>query len=526
MTSPYREIPVKSVKPSPFNYDGGREKKVDDLAASIAAKGVLQPILVRPVADDEWEVVAGHRRLAASRKAKLETIPAVVVRMTDREAIEAILVENSQREDVHPLDEADNYRRLTTPPHNLRAEDVAAKIGRSPAYVHGRMRLCSLHKKVARVFRDGGMSLTTALAIARVSEALQPEAADTVRHYHSHADVDKAIRDRFMLRIAQAQFDPKDATLVPAAGSCTDCPKRSGNVPALFPDLAKDDRCTDRACWSGKESAAWAKRAEVEKAKGDAGATVVADEDAKALFEGYDRTRLKGKSGLVDLGDEDMVGGKWQKWRAALGKDGRDLRRTLARDGAGHVHEMVDRKEALRVLKDAGKLDPHMQAGLAGGAADGERRRRQASQARKQAVTSAMGRIVEHARKLGATDDAPWRWLLRLLAGAGFHDAFVATAKRRGVNTDDPSEVLARQSAALKGGDLRALVIEVALWRDGVAYGSTWHSGALDADDALAMAARAARVDLKALTAEALKAIQDKRKPSKRAAKTARKGKA
>ena len=106
------EIPLVEIRPSPFQprkrFD---DKKLDDLTASIRAQGVLSPVIVRQ-ARDGYELVAGERRVRAAERAGIERIPAVVREVSDADMLEVALIENLQREDLNPIEEADVYRRL------------------------------------------------------------------------------------------------------------------------------------------------------------------------------------------------------------------------------------------------------------------------------------------------------------------------------------------------------------------------------------------------------------------------------
>src|SRR5712692_2772029 len=121
------------------------EAKLAELAENIRQHGVLQPILLRPLPEGEaglYELVAGARRFRASRLAKRESIPATVRELTDAQALELQVIENVQRVDVHPLDEAQGYAALIElQPDTYTVESIASRVGRSPAYVNG---LCSL----------------------------------------------------------------------------------------------------------------------------------------------------------------------------------------------------------------------------------------------------------------------------------------------------------------------------------------------------------------------------------------------
>ena len=137
----YQELPVSTIRPNryqPREHFG--EEQLSALADSIREVGVLQPVLVRP-ADDGYELIAGERRWRASRLAQRETIPAIVVDFDEETALEVSIIENLQREDVSPLEEAGMYRKMTDLGYSVR--QLAQKIGKDKGYVENRLRLAS-----------------------------------------------------------------------------------------------------------------------------------------------------------------------------------------------------------------------------------------------------------------------------------------------------------------------------------------------------------------------------------------------
>jgi ParB family chromosome partitioning protein len=135
-----REIQVSRILPNPaqprLSYD---EDSLTELADSIRERGVLQPILVRPVGH-EYELIAGERRWRASKLAGRETIPAIVAEFDDQTALEVSIIENLQREDVSPLEEAAMFRRMTET-FDYSVRQLAQKIGKDKGYVENRLRL-------------------------------------------------------------------------------------------------------------------------------------------------------------------------------------------------------------------------------------------------------------------------------------------------------------------------------------------------------------------------------------------------
>jgi ParB family chromosome partitioning protein len=134
-----REVPVERILPNPaqprLSYE---EDSLTELANSIREHGVLQPILVRPVGS-QYELIAGERRWRASRLAGRESIPAIVVEFDEETALEVSIIENLQREDVSPLEEAGMYRKMTDLGYSVR--QLAQKIGKDKGYVENRLRL-------------------------------------------------------------------------------------------------------------------------------------------------------------------------------------------------------------------------------------------------------------------------------------------------------------------------------------------------------------------------------------------------
>jgi len=153
--SSIQDIPLEKIRESKTNprtqFD---QSKLAELAENIRQHGVLQPILVRPLpkgAADTYELVAGARRYRASKLAGRESIPATVRELTDAQALELQVIENVQRVDVHPLDEAQGYAALIkVQPDTYTLETIASRVGRSPQSVSGRLRLIQLIPKRSR----------------------------------------------------------------------------------------------------------------------------------------------------------------------------------------------------------------------------------------------------------------------------------------------------------------------------------------------------------------------------------------
>jgi ParB family chromosome partitioning protein len=260
----YRNVPISMLVESASNprkrFD---EKSIEELAASFKTQGVLAPLLVRELEQSNYEVVAGARRLRAARLAELASVPVRIVKLTDAEAIEAQVVENLQREDIHPLEEALGFKSLLElgePAYTI--ANIASRAGKREAYVYGRIRLADLIPPVAEAFLKDQITIGHALLIAKLPASQQQEAfAAAFRGMwtsEGNSQVLIPVRElavwietNVLLQLASAPFDKQDEKLVSAAGSCVNCPKRTGFNKLLFADVRKDS-CTDPQCFRAK----------------------------------------------------------------------------------------------------------------------------------------------------------------------------------------------------------------------------------------------------------------------------------
>jgi ParB family chromosome partitioning protein len=163
-----REVPTGRILPNPaqprLSYE---EESLVELADSIREHGVLQPILVRPVGG-QFELIAGERRWRASRMAQRESIPAIVVEFDDETALEVSIIENLQREDVSPLEEAAMFRKMTDLGYSLR--QLAQKIGKDKGYVENRIRLAEAPGEIRELVSLRKDTLSHAYELMKVKD--------------------------------------------------------------------------------------------------------------------------------------------------------------------------------------------------------------------------------------------------------------------------------------------------------------------------------------------------------------------
>lgn len=147
-------------------------KGMDELVESVKTRGVLQPVLVRPLGNRDYRLIFGARRFRAAQRAGLKFIPAMVRELGDPEALEIMIIENAKREDVHPLEEAQGYHQLHTE-YGQDVATIAAKVGRSVAYVYDRMKLLQLTPKNQERFMADEFTAGHAIILARLDADTQ-----------------------------------------------------------------------------------------------------------------------------------------------------------------------------------------------------------------------------------------------------------------------------------------------------------------------------------------------------------------
>ncbi len=150
-----------------------------DLADSIREHGIIQPLTVRKLQSGYYQIIAGERRWRAARMAGLSQVPAIVIEADDRKAMELAMIENLQREDLNPIEEAEGYQVLMSQ-YNLTQEETAQRVGKSRSAVANSLRLLNLCPSVRAMVEDGRISNGHARAILPLSPALQEKAADAV----------------------------------------------------------------------------------------------------------------------------------------------------------------------------------------------------------------------------------------------------------------------------------------------------------------------------------------------------------
>ena len=179
--TPYRLLPIHKIEPNPDqprqDFD---ETELAALAESIATHGLVQPLTVRELPSGYYQIIAGERRWRAARIAELKEVPVVIMEADDKKTMELALVENLQRQDLNPVEEALGYRVLMEE-YGLTQEETAARVGKSRPAVANALRLLTLSNKVLEMVRSGKLSAGHARAVLTLkTEKQQADAAQKI----------------------------------------------------------------------------------------------------------------------------------------------------------------------------------------------------------------------------------------------------------------------------------------------------------------------------------------------------------
>ena len=313
-------IPWDQLHDSPLQYrQTYSQATIEEIAATIRDTGrIHQALVVRlrypnPLLRDQYdpqdgyEIVFGHTRKRAGMLAGLAGGPCVVRAMSDAEVRAAQAAENIARADVHPIEEAQGFRTMIDE-DGITADELATTLGKSRSYVYGRLKLLALCPEVRKAVLAGDVDTEVGLLIARAGNAkMQAKALGYIKGKawdiedggkRSFRQIRDLLNERFTLDLKTAIFDVNDEMLVPSAGYCGRCPKKSGNAPE-FIDIAE-----------GEKPGRWSRR--------NSGPDVCTDPDC---FDAKKKAHLKREADALTRGGKVVVQGAAA--RAAVGADGK-----------------------------------------------------------------------------------------------------------------------------------------------------------------------------------------------------------
>ena len=351
----FGDVPIECITASKTNprkiFD---DAALADLAASITKHGVAQPILLRPTHVDAgityFEVVAGERRFRASKLVGKTTVPAIVHNLSDAEALEIQVIENLQRQDLHPLEEAEGFEVLMRE-NGYTADVMAEKTGKSKAYIYASLKLTALEPSPRAVFYSGRLNKSTALLVARIPiKSLQEKCVGEIageQRIMSARDAARHIERNYMLDLTKAPFDRENGALNPGAGACSTCHLRTGNQPEIFSDVSADV-CTDPICFKAKTDEHVVRVLKLAKENGQAVITGAAAKKIK------DASYSAVGGGYVDLDKvSHFPGQNGRTFRQILGDD-LPKPTLLETPGTAEIVEIVKAADIAHLLKEKG----------------------------------------------------------------------------------------------------------------------------------------------------------------------------
>ena len=346
------DLKVEALVPSKTNRKFFDQAALDELTANVKEVGILQDLLVRPIeGSDMYELVFGERRWRAASAAGLETVPCKVRALSDREALEIQMVENLQREDVDPIEEAESLRAML----DLVEADgsrvytqklLGERIGKTQNFVTDRVLLTNLNKTLREAVRMGKLPVKTAQEIGRIpNAAARKEAGEAVLKLGlNFVEARELIGRKYMRSLKGAPFDREDVDLVAAAGACEVCPKRSGNMGEAF--AKSPHMCCDPDCYAQKCEAAWVRQS----AKAvEAGTEVLSDAESRMLFDDTGR-HLNFTAAFVlwpDRPERDLIKPEveWERlesWSSLVGEVVRPVLARVPATGRGVLLARLD----------------------------------------------------------------------------------------------------------------------------------------------------------------------------------------
>lgn len=294
----FQVLAIKNIVPDPNQprkfYD---EVAMEELTNSVKESGVLQPILVREQPDrhDHYLIVCGERRYRASKAAGLKTIPAVIRELSDEEALQLQIVENLQRKDVHPMEEAIGFKSFVDG-KSWSFEEIAKRVGKSEYYVKQRLKLCSLTDNFQKLFFHNKMNISVALELAKLEASTQEEMYNDLVDDSDINDPDFVLDlpsytlNKYRGKLMYARFDLSDKDLFPSMGACDTCQFNS-SVLKLFPTDDKTAICGSISCFKEKTERSYRKNLDL--AVSDPSIVLVVtdqnpDKDAKKIMADYE----------------------------------------------------------------------------------------------------------------------------------------------------------------------------------------------------------------------------------------------
>lgn len=203
-------IPVENIKPNPYQPRKHFSKRsLEELAQSIKAYGIIQPLSVRKISDESYELVAGERRLRASKLVGLNKVPVIIINMRDQDSAALALIENLQREDLNFLEEAEGYYNLISD-HGFTQQELAEKIGKSQSTVANKLRILKLPNDIKKLLVENSLTERHGRALLKLpDEETQKQVLEKViKTDRTVKQTEELISD--MLRVMTKEDEPEN----------------------------------------------------------------------------------------------------------------------------------------------------------------------------------------------------------------------------------------------------------------------------------------------------------------------------
>jgi len=350
-------IPIEKIKLSKQNpRKQFQEDKIEELAVSIEKIGLIHPILVRPIEEDYYEIVSGERRWRACKKLNKEFIECFIHPMDEKMALQIRIIENIQRQNLNPIEEAEGYKNLLQ--GGMTTVELSSVIGKGRDYISRMVSLLSLPEAAKEAIISGKLAKRAGWYIARIPipQLRAVVASEAIAKSLTVAQVAKMVLENFLLDLRKANFSISKPDLIPGVPSCLDCSKRTGNSEDLFEDVKDDMVCTDPECFAKKREADW--RFQCYKAQSENREILFDEESIRHFVPGT--SRLKMDSPFIDIDSTCDLDKKERKWASLLAeeltiKDSKPLlHQYLARSPIGTIHRLVKKEDALFILQRQG----------------------------------------------------------------------------------------------------------------------------------------------------------------------------
>lgn len=479
------DVQISELRESPWNP---RKTFVglDELAASIAAVGLLQPLVVRRRKDDQAiEIVCGHRRFRALQMIGRTTAPCVFADVGDVEALALSVHENLQRSDLSEIEEAEAYEALAK--SGMSIDEIATMTSRSQSTVRGRLKLTALVPRAREALEAKRLPASAAVPLARLSGPLQLKALETgLQRFGEEGGGAREwiawLTSSFTIHLRGAPFKAKDDLLVPEAGSCDRCPKNAKNMhPGEADDLGKAPGavCVDVDCYRQKVAAHWDAVSAKSKA---AGCEVLSIAEGHKLFaEGV----LPYGSRWVDVDVPNHADPKKRTWRELLAKipEAERPKLSVAPDRQMQPHTLAPHAELVDLLAKhteakwaraevEAKAEKKATREEDGKAASQRRALERATYQAAVAAGVAAGRQLGEALQAGGFKPKPWIDSLRMLAESSVTVIDLNDDVRAALGVQSVDELEAAIAApGVRPGTLLGIVFALS-----IANHRTWHS--------------------------------------------------